>query len=158
MVWQTNLYADQYFQQKGGKDQLPKCSPARNWKPIGREDMTAYIDPMWLRPFQERCGVLLHDPEATPQEIFRSLLPPEAIDILVWQANLYADQYFQQKGGKDQLPKCSPARNWKPIGKHDMMAFIAIIMLMGIIRLPSYKLHWLNCWMIIGAGAEESHQ
>ena len=47
----------------------------------------------------ERCGVLRHNREATPEEVFGSLFPAETIDLLVRETNRYADQYFARNGG-----------------------------------------------------------
>ena len=72
----------------------------------------------------------------------------EAIDLLVRQTNLYAEQFFREKGGMENLPASSPARLWKPINRHDMKAFIGIMLYMGMVRMPTYALYWSTSWMI----------
>ena len=47
---------------------------------------------MWLQAFNERCWVLQHNNDATPEEIFGSLLPQsEAKQMIVRETNRYAE-------------------------------------------------------------------
>ena len=43
MVRETNRYADQYFRGKGGVGNLKLHARAKKWRPVDREDMTAFI-------------------------------------------------------------------------------------------------------------------
>ncbi len=108
----------------------------------------AYRNPAWLQDFVRHAGPQLHDEENTPWEIFKDLLLDDVIQTLVTETNRYADQYFREKGGHQNLPPHSRARSWKDVDANDMKAFIGLTLLMGMIQLPSYDLYWSTSWLL----------
>ena len=63
-------------------------------------------------------------------------------DLLVTETNRYADQYMQSKPGT--YPWAT-----NPIAEPEMKAFVAIIIAMGIIRLPQYHMYWSRSEILI---------
>ncbi len=109
----------------------------------------AYRDDIgWLDDFGERAGVLRHGNDATPEDIFNSLFPAQAVQLIVNETNRYAEQYFASIGGKKNLPPFSKAKNWKDVTEEDIRAFIGLLLYMGLVRLPSYSMYWSNCWLL----------
>ena len=105
-------------------------------------------DVLWLRAFNQRCGPLIHDAEATIPDIFSDLLPDGFIQLMVRETNRYADQWFASIGGRDALSPSARARSWKDTNEEEMSAFLGTILFMGLVKLPTYQLYWANNWML----------
>jgi hypothetical protein len=99
-------------------------------------------DCQWLKNFDEVSGPQNFDVDATPYEIFSTMFNEEVFSLLVEQTNLYYEQYLQTKGGLDNLPRFSRARAWRPVTVPEMKVFIAIVLYMGLVRLPNYDMYW----------------
>ncbi|XP_064467766.1 piggyBac transposable element-derived protein 3-like isoform X2 [Ornithodoros turicata] len=83
-----------------------------------------------LNQFSEFTGVLcdsLFETEVRPVDVFLQLFPEDLIDDMVFQTNLYAVQN---------------ATTFPPTNNEEMKAFLAINILMGIKKLPSYRDYW----------------
>ena len=52
------------------------------------------------------------------------------------------DQQMTKQGGVDSLPTHSRFRKFVNVSRGEMKAFIAIVLFMGLVRLPNYKLYW----------------
>ncbi|KAK7494481.1 hypothetical protein BaRGS_00014373 [Batillaria attramentaria] len=63
----------------------------------------------------------------------------DLVNHLVIQTNLYAEQYLQ---AHPDLPPNSGAAQWVQVDAAEMKRFLALILLMGIVRLPSIELYW----------------
>ncbi|KAK7095548.1 hypothetical protein V1264_006938 [Littorina saxatilis] len=61
------------------------------------------------------------------------------INHLVIQTNLYADQFLE---ANPNLPEFSRANKWEPVDAAEMKQFLALVLLMGIVRLPAIELYW----------------
>ena len=66
-------------------------------------------------------------------ECFQLFLSSEVYDELLTQSNLYAEQ--QRAAKNDNTP-------WSPISKEELLAFIGVIMAMGVIQVPSADDYW----------------
>nr|CAH7713898.1 unnamed protein product [Callosobruchus chinensis] len=80
--------------------------------------------------FAEDYGHNISDQIETPTDIFLQLFPESLIESIVFQTNLYA----LQKHGKTSA--------FKATSKEEMGAFLAVNLLMGIKKLPSYRDYW----------------
>ena len=60
-------------------------------------------------------------------------------DLLVEQTNLYAAQY---KTANPNLPPNSHANTWVEITRNEMKKFLALTLLMGIVRKPEVSDYW----------------
>ena len=75
----------------------------------------------------------------------------DIIDILVTETNLYAQQQFAMKS----RPPCilgshSWLRNWMPVTRDEMPAFLGIVLSMGIIKKLTFESYWeLNPCMVV---------
>ena len=75
----------------------------------------------------------------TVEAFFKLYITEEMIDQFVVQTNLYAKQFLDKE--KDNLKPHSRVHEWKPTDRTEMMTFLAILILMGIVhkpRLPMY--------------------
>ena len=66
-------------------------------------------------------------------ECFQLFLSSEVYDELLTQSNLCAEQ--QRAAKNDNTP-------WSPISKKELLAFIGVIIAMGVIQLPSADDYW----------------
>ena len=76
----------------------------------------------------------------TVEDFFKLYITEEMIDHLVVQTNLYARQFLDKE--KDNLKPHSRVHEWKPTDRAEMLTFLAILILMGIVhkpRLPMYR-------------------
>lgn len=67
----------------------------------------------------------------------------DIIDILVRETNRYADQKIAQKARPPRiLGQHSRFRNWVPVTPDEMLAFIGIVLSMGIVKKPTFESYW----------------
>lgn len=99
-------------------------------------------DCQWLRNFDVHSGPQNFDEESTPIDIFSHFFDNEVLDLLVTQTNLYYEQYIQMKGGVETLPAFARARSWTPVSVPELKVFIAVVLYMGLVRLPNYDMYW----------------
>ena len=81
-------------------------------------------------------------PNPTTEDFFKLYINAEIIDHIVTQTNLYAQQYTERE--QNNLRPHSLVKQWKPTGREEMIAFIAILIMMGIIHKPRIKMYWYN--------------
>lgn len=81
-----------------------------------------------IEEFRERTGPNISDEIDTPAGIFLALFSEDLVNTLVFQTNLYE---VQNKG-----------TNPVPTSGQEMKCFLAINIIMGIKKLPSYKDYW----------------
>ena len=98
-------------------------------------------DDKWLMWFTEIVGPI-HVHDAVPYAIFEQLFDIDIVDMLVDETNRYYDQQMTKQGGVDSLPTHSRFRKFVNVSRGEMKAFIAIVLFMGLVRLPNYKLYW----------------
>ena len=84
----------------------------------------------------------IHVYDAVPYAIFEQLFDIDIVDMLVDETNGYYDQQMTKQGGIDSLPTHSRFRKFVNVIRGEMKAFIAIVLFMGLVRLPNYKLYW----------------
>lgn len=70
-------------------------------------------------------------------EVFRLFLTDDILEDIVRETNRYALQCLQ----KDLRPK-SRARKWKPTTGPEILKFLGIIIIMGIVNLPDIHFYW----------------
>ena len=98
-------------------------------------------DDKWLMRFTEIVGSI-HVHDAVPYAIFEQLFDIDIVDMLVDETNRYYDQQMTKQGGVDSLLTHSRFRKFVNVSRGEMKAFIAIVLFMGLVRLPNYKLYW----------------
>ncbi|XP_047361946.1 piggyBac transposable element-derived protein 4-like [Vespa velutina] len=89
----------------------------------------------------------LHDEIAGPQlpnnvkepiEYFTLYFTEELADSIIKETNNYANEEIRKK----QLSRKSTWHNWHDITKEEFLAFIAVILNMGLIQLPNIQEYW----------------
>ena len=127
-------------------------------QPRPQQQRTIAIDPhisayrenqTWLDDFTLQNGPLIHDGTSKPGEIFDHMLTGDSIDgdsdiigVIVTETNRYADKF------KTDFPEKTAAKNWKPIDRNTMKAFFAIILFMGLMKLPTLAMYWSTHWLL----------
>lgn len=93
-----------------------------------------------IHPFAARSGIQVQLPNNAGAGDYLSLfLTDEFFDLLVVQTNLYAAQY---KRDNPNLPPNSRATAWIETTRNEMKKFLALALLMGIVRKPEVSDYW----------------
>jgi len=71
---------------------------------------------------------------------FDHYIPPELIEIVVDQTNLYAQQQIAKMPRPTTKHTCS--EEWKPVTVIEMKKFLGLIFVTGIVRKPKLELYW----------------
>ena len=120
-------------------------------------------DHNWLMEFNQPHGQMIFDgdddTEPTEYGIFSHYFDGEVLN-LVTETNRYMYMYMYMyaattlanKGGMDGLSAHSRLRKWKDVDVAEMKAFLAILLLMGVDRRPSYDMYWTTEWTIQAPG------
>ena len=119
------------------------CGARRNQQ---QED--ALLEQQWtsndrqprIPAFTARTGLQVQLPNnAGVSDYLTLFLTNEFFDLLVEQTNLYAAQY---KMGNANLPPNSHAISWEESNRNEMEKFLALVLLMGIVRKPEVSDYW----------------
>lgn len=76
--------------------------------------------------------------EQSVLSIYRRILTDEILDLMVFQTNLYATQLKQNAN----MSVHSRMNRWTDITREELLKFIALNMLMGIVKYPTYESYW----------------
>ena len=76
----------------------------------------------------------------TVEDFFKLYITEEMIDHLVVQTNLYARQFLDKE--KDNLKPHSRVHEWEPTDRAEILTFLAILILMGIVHKPRLPMYW----------------
>ena len=81
----------------------------------------------------------------TPIDYFQLLMTDSILDHIVSQTNLYADQHFE---ANPDIPRKSRLHTWKKKIHNitELLQFIAILIIMGIIHYPRIEDYWVKTW------------
>ena len=96
----------------------------------------------WLQDFTEAVGLRFDGDGMTEVDLFMKLFGGEETVVrLVNETNRYARQHIQ-KVGIDSIKEHSLANSWTETNVAEMKAFLAIILVIGFAKLPSYQDYW----------------
>jgi len=88
-------------------------------------------------PYQKTPGSTLPFPDGTTKvDLFNRFFTPEVWDLLVSETNRYAEANLPSHSSKPS------ARTWENVTAEEMKAFIGLLILMGILRLPRLDMYW----------------
>jgi hypothetical protein len=88
------------------------------------------------RPFQLRLPDKFNGPNIQPIDFFKLFFIDEIIDILVQNTNLYA----KLKGVR--ITYTGPGRRWKPVTRHEISVYLALLIYIGLSRGQSIEAYW----------------
>ncbi|KAK7090835.1 hypothetical protein V1264_010585 [Littorina saxatilis] len=103
------------------------------WKVADAEPPNADI------AFTANPGIKCNVDNFGPAGYMELFLDDDLINHLVIQTNLYADQFLE---ANPNLPEFSRANKWEPVNAAEMKKFLALVLLMGIVRRPAIELYW----------------
>jgi len=104
---------------------------------LGCEIELAY-ERSWLKDFTERIGPLLHSNDSSACEIFSHFFSRDLIGIMVTETNRFAAESI----ANNEMGPHARARDWTDVTDGDMRAFLALILMMGLVKMPSYEDYW----------------
>ena len=116
-----------------------KNSPEFLRKPgIGIE----FIQEVNLHPTRsDILGKRKHSPKtSTVEDFFRLYITEEIINYVVTETTLYSRQYLVAE--KDNIRPHSTAHQWKPPDRAEILTFIGLLILMGIVHKPKLTMNW----------------
>ena len=118
--------------QPRGQQIVQQADLEAQWLPVDREPN--------VPPFTGTPGIKVPLPNnPSTGDVLNLFLTDEFFDILVEQTNLYAIQY---KRNNPNLPPHSRANEWFDTTRVEMKQFIALSLLMGIVRKPEIAQYW----------------
>lgn len=74
----------------------------------------------------------------TALDFFRLYFTDDVIDLLVAETNSYADQYIS----RNVVAPHSPVNKWIPTESNEMLSFLGLAILMGIVFKPRLIIYW----------------
>ena len=77
----------------------------------------------------------VHQPQEIDKVYFDLMFTENLWDLMIRETNNYHDQMVASEPNKHKGP-------WQPVTKEEMEAFIGILILMGIVKLPRLKMYW----------------
>ncbi|XP_067910284.1 piggyBac transposable element-derived protein 4-like [Heterodontus francisci] len=98
-------------------------------------DWSTTVKDIHVPPFTEATGPQHQLPTtASPLDYFHLLWPDSVFDTITEETNRYAAQCQEKAGKRDSF--------WIPTDSHEIKAFLAINIMMGIKQLPRISLYW----------------
>ena len=86
-------------------------------------------------PVEDRLDI--DDDDLNPIAVYRRFVTDDLLTLIVDETNTYAEQSIS--GSHRQK---SRANDWVPTNNQEIMRFLGIIILMGLVRLPSVDMYW----------------
>lgn len=75
-----------------------------------------------------------------PFSIYKLFLSDDIIDLMVLETNKYYEYSVAQP--QSSVSSRKHKQEWKPTTRDEMLVFIGILLIMGIVRLPEMRLYW----------------
>ena len=85
-------------------------------------------------------------PNPIAQDFFKLFIDEEIVDHIVTQTSLYAETYIERK--RDNFKPHSLVKKWRPIDREEMLTFLAMLVLMGIIHKRRISMYWTKDGMV----------
>lgn len=79
-------------------------------------------------------------PNSSPAEYFKLFFTTALLDIFVKYTNMYAEQFIANN--IHTLPDKSRTKQWKPVTRQEMLAFILVMVNMGLNPKPTIYMYW----------------
>nr|XP_039248883.1 piggyBac transposable element-derived protein 4-like [Styela clava] len=112
--------------QRGRTRTTTPSGPQLNWQKV--------VNPRVMRQFSERIGVQKRfPPHTTSLDVFSQFITANVIALIVEMTNLNAERKIAASGG---------SQTWKPTTAEEVKAFLGLIIIMGLIRMPQLTMYW----------------
>lgn len=92
-----------------------------------------------INAFTGDPGVKVDITDYKPVDFMELFFDGDLLNHLLTQTNLYEEQYL---AANPNLTQHSRANFWQPVDTAEMKKFLALVLLMGIVRLPEIQLYW----------------
>ena len=124
---------------------------------ITREEQERLLEAKWtsvdqdpqIPQFTATPGIQVPLPnEPSAGDFMKLFLTDQLFDLLVTQTNLYASQY---KRNNPNLPRHSQANYWFDTTRNEMKKFLALTLLMGIVKKPELSDYWSTNALLKGS-------
>ena len=126
-------------------DGEPQCKETKDVESTAELDVGKECEVRGIPEYSQLPGINHQCSDAvTPLEIYNMLLTDDILDQIVKQTILYADQYTTSH---PVLPH-SRVHGWsrEPFTREELQKFISLIIVMGLVNLPTLEDHWVTTW------------
>ena len=89
--------------------------------------------------FTSTPGLKIQMNSMQPIDFFKLFLTDDLINMMVTEANRYADQEINKHR---PLRRSSRLNLWKPVDHQEMCQFLGILLHMGCVKLPTFEHYW----------------
>ena len=81
----------------------------------------------------------------SPLDFFKMLVSSDILENIVEQTNMYAEQFFEKQ---QTIKPRSRLHSWKKklLTVSELLRFLALVIVMGVIRFPRMEDHWAQKW------------
>lgn len=122
---------------RGGKRRRVDTSTSNDWKWKNVTDSD--FQTVFLPNFdQGSSGVQVNTTNFSPIDYFNLYFPEEAVDCIIQETNRYAEAHQAESTYSEHSRK----KDWNPVDKIEVLAFIGIQMAMGMCVKPSGPDYW----------------
>lgn len=83
-------------------------------------------------------GHLAQNTEATPMDIFFSLIDDSVLELMVRETNRYARQMLDS----ETITREHRMNRWKETNKDEMKKFLGVLLFMGLVDFPTIECYW----------------
>ena len=90
-------------------------------------------------PFTGDSGIQVDTTNFRPIHYFKLYVNDDLINHITCQTNIYSEQY---RNAHPNPPRHSDIRHWEFTNPREMQQFLGLLLLMGIIRKPTYDMYW----------------
>ena len=92
-----------------------------------------------LNSVQPESGINV---ESTPIDIFKNFFDRELVTLICRETNLYQRKVKENLLSEGKLGPKSRIHKWVDVSEDDVYRFLALIILMGVIRKPTLQMYW----------------
>ena len=137
-------------EQSGSEDDRNDAASADNASMHSDEDQNGDHPDGWINganfqpvihQFHGNAGIKVDTTDFELVDFFRLFIDDDLLNCFVIETNRYAEQWKSNNAGELAKKKCR-VHKWVPVTKDDMLKFLGLTLLMGLIRKPCIELYW----------------
>src|SRR6218665_3531496 len=137
-------------EQSGSEDDRNDAASADNASMHSDEDQNGDHPDGWINganfqpvihQFHGNAGIKVDTTDFELVDFFRLFIDDDLLNCFVIETNRYAEQWKSNNAGELAKKKCR-VHKWVPVTKDDVLKFLGLTLLMGLIRKPCIELYW----------------
>ena len=131
---------------QGEKDSEENEEDRNEETEVNVESANEEEEELHLPPYSLTSGCNVNIVDGTPLQFFRMLVDDDILSHVVEQTRIYAGDYIEAH--QEQLGARSRVHGWcrEPFTLEELKKFLALIIVMGLVNLPTLEDHWVTTW------------